>query len=176
MMYVYEDVRVLSIKISNSRRDRSNHTSAIAGWPHQCGAPIGELLICQARMDKPSKKSYAEVVGDSGHGSDISIPDWTYEDMSKTLCWLSECTAQCASIEALTPPRFLDFFTIDRDRPGVFLGTYLLLEGWPEGRIGVISFIKDIVSLFFQTPMVSPRAMLLNGADQSLSPCCRVTS
>ena len=50
-----------------------------------------------------------------------------------------------------------DFFTIDRDRPGVFLGTYLLLQGWPEGRIGVISFIKDIVSLFFQTPMVSRR-------------------
>ncbi|CAM9252576.1 unnamed protein product, partial [Ectocarpus fasciculatus] len=46
-----------------------------------------------------------------------------------------------------------DFFTVDRDRPGVFLGTYLLLQGWPEGRIGVISFIKDIVSLFFQTPM-----------------------
>lgn len=48
-----------------------------------------------------------------------------------------------------------DFFTVDRDRPGVFLGTYLLLQGWPEGRIGVISFIKDIVSLFFQTPMVT---------------------
>lgn len=35
----------------------------------------------------------------------------------------------------------------------MFLGTYLLLQGWPEGHIGVISFIKDIVSLFFQTPM-----------------------
>ncbi|CAM9132197.1 unnamed protein product, partial [Ectocarpus fasciculatus] len=54
--------------------------------------------------------------------------------MSSILCWLN-------------------FFTIDRDNPGVFLGTFLLLNGWPEGRIGVVAFVKEIISLFFQTPM-----------------------
>lgn len=61
----------------------------------------------------------------------------------------------------------------------MFLGTYLLLQGWPEGRIGVISFIKDIVSLFFQTPMVehAPRFACIVSFTDSARVCflCRET-
>lgn len=58
---------------------------------------------------------------------------WTHQEMSTKLCWLN-------------------FFTIDRDNPGLFLGTFLLLNGWPEHQIGIVAFVKEIVFLLFQTP------------------------
>lgn len=44
-------------------------------------------------METPSNAPYAEVAGSSGHGQPSADPtvDWTYADMSKTLCWLSKC-------------------------------------------------------------------------------------
>mmetsp|Transcript_39987 Transcript_39987/g.40791 ORF Transcript_39987/g.40791 Transcript_39987/m.40791 type:complete len:518 (-) Transcript_39987:267-1820(-) len=46
----------------------------------------------------------------------------------------------------------LKFLCPNRDRPGVFVGTYLLLAGWPESHIGQVTFIRSMISLFLQTP------------------------
>jgi MFS family permease len=111
-------------------------------------APKRPATWANALKGEQSDK-YSKMLSDSStHAAEAPVPqhapeplttasddaEWTEEELSSTLCWLN-------------------FFTIDRDRPGVFVGTYLLLLGWKEGQIGVVSFVKDIVSLFFQTPM-----------------------
>jgi hypothetical protein len=42
---------------------------------------------------------------------------------------------------------------VDRDRPGVFVATFLLMHGWEERHIGAVVFLKAIVGLFVQAPM-----------------------
>jgi hypothetical protein len=47
----------------------------------------------------------------------------------------------------------INFLIVDRDRPGVFVSTFLLMHGWEERHIGAVVFLKAIVGLFVQAPM-----------------------
>lgn len=47
----------------------------------------------------------------------------------------------------------INFLIVDRDRPGVFVATFLLMHGWEERHIGAVVFLKAIVGLFVQAPM-----------------------
>jgi MFS family permease len=47
----------------------------------------------------------------------------------------------------------LNFLTLNRARPGIFVAPYLLMRGWTESDIGFVLFINCIVSLIIQTPI-----------------------
>jgi MFS family permease len=46
----------------------------------------------------------------------------------------------------------LNFTTLNRARPGIFVAPYLLMRGWNESQIGWLYFLNCILSLFVQTP------------------------
>jgi MFS family permease len=46
----------------------------------------------------------------------------------------------------------LNFTTLNRARPGIFVAPYLLMRGWNESQIGWLYFLNCILSLVIQTP------------------------
>lgn len=46
----------------------------------------------------------------------------------------------------------LNFTTLNRARPGIFVAPYLLMRGWNERQIGWLYFLNCILSLVIQTP------------------------
>lgn len=46
----------------------------------------------------------------------------------------------------------LNFTTLNRARPGIFVAPYLLMSGWNESHIGWLLFLNCIISLISQTP------------------------
>lgn len=75
-----------------------------------------------------------------------------YADVTETETVTSEMQ-QSRNSHLATILGLLKFFSVNRDRPGVFVSTYLLLAGWQEERIGHVTFIRSMISLFVQTPI-----------------------
>ena len=46
----------------------------------------------------------------------------------------------------------LNFLSLNRAKPGIFIAPYLLMKGWHEKDIGIVMFVNGVVSLFAQTP------------------------
>ena len=47
----------------------------------------------------------------------------------------------------------INFFGVDRDRPGAFVPIFLKSFGWRERDIGFVVFLKAAVALFSQMPI-----------------------
>jgi MFS family permease len=47
----------------------------------------------------------------------------------------------------------LNFGSLSRARPGIFVAPYLLMRGWTEADIGYILFLNSVISLIVQTPI-----------------------
>jgi MFS family permease len=46
----------------------------------------------------------------------------------------------------------LNFVTLNRAKPGIFIAPYLLMKGWRESSIGVVLFFNGVCTLLLQTP------------------------
>ncbi len=47
----------------------------------------------------------------------------------------------------------INFFSVDRDRPGAFVPLYLHNRGWREENIGAVMFLKSLAALIAQMPL-----------------------
>ena len=47
----------------------------------------------------------------------------------------------------------INFFSVDRDRPGAFVPLYLHNRGWREEDIGAVMFLKSLAALITQIPI-----------------------